>query len=213
MPKDQPETDASLPAKRVRGQPAHAPTKLDRDTVKVMVAGGITQADIARSRGISLPTLRKHYRAELDNGATELNTMVIVEHVKLIKNGDFAAISGGNKSGWDGMGARATIPAGSLKRQCAWWWSSSAMPRPPRRPSTTSRGQTIAAARRSASMCSWLANSTAPLCPALASVTWPPTLYIGIGARSAAVVPFINAVPPSSSMPAASSSSELPPDV
>ena len=104
MPKDQPETDASLPAKRVRGQPAHAPTKLDRDTVKVMVAGGITQADIARSRGISLPTLRKHYRAELDNGATELNTMVIVEHIKAIKRGDFAAIKWWEQArmGWRG---------------------------------------------------------------------------------------------------------------
>ena len=79
---------------------------MDRDTVKVMVAGGIIQADIARSKGISLPTLRKHYRAELDNGKTELDTMVVVEHVKLIKKGDFAAIKWWQQSrmGWRGDG-------------------------------------------------------------------------------------------------------------
>jgi hypothetical protein len=95
---------ASSPAKRPAHRPAHEPTKVDRDTVKVMVAGGIIQADIARSKGISLPTLRKHYRAELDNGKTELDTMVVVEHVKLIKKGDFAAIKWWQQSrmGWRG---------------------------------------------------------------------------------------------------------------
>jgi hypothetical protein len=83
-----PPRPARLPTKRGRGAPSHVPTKADRDMITVMVAGGITQADIARAKGIDLKTLRKHYRTELDNGATELNTMVIVEHVKLIKKGD-----------------------------------------------------------------------------------------------------------------------------
>ena len=91
MPKDLPEPDV-LPAKRGRGHPAHAPTKADRDMITVMVAGGITQADIARAKGIDLKTLRKHYREELDNGATSVNTMVLAEHLKLIKKGDFQAI-------------------------------------------------------------------------------------------------------------------------
>ena len=41
-------------------------------------------------------------RAELDNGKTELDTMVVVEHVKLIKKGDFAAIKWWQQSrmGW-----------------------------------------------------------------------------------------------------------------
>src|SRR5580693_9394179 len=57
-----------------------------------MVAGGIAQADIARARGISAVTLRKHYRAGLSAGAASLNTMVLIEHVKRIKAGDFQAI-------------------------------------------------------------------------------------------------------------------------
>jgi hypothetical protein len=70
----------------------HEPTKVDRDTVSVMVAGGIAQADIARARGISMVTLRKHYRAELTNGMTALNTIVLIELVKRIKAGEFPAM-------------------------------------------------------------------------------------------------------------------------
>lgn len=67
-----------------------------------MVAGGIAQEDIARVRGISLNTLRKHYRMELTTGATALNTIVIVEHMKRIRNGDFQAIKWWEQSrmGW-----------------------------------------------------------------------------------------------------------------
>jgi hypothetical protein len=79
---------ARLPTKRGRGAPSHAPTKSDRDMITVMVAGGIKQADIARAKGIDLKTLRKHYREELDNGASSINTMVVGEHIKLIEKGD-----------------------------------------------------------------------------------------------------------------------------
>jgi hypothetical protein len=87
---------------RKRGQPPHEPTKVDRDTVSVMVAGGIAQSDIARARGISLGTLRKHYKTELETGATALNTICIIEHVKRIKTGDFQAIKWWQQSrmGW-----------------------------------------------------------------------------------------------------------------
>jgi hypothetical protein len=78
--------------RRKPGLPEHVPTKTGRDMVSVMVAGGIGQEDVARSLSISENTLRKHYRAELDSGATSLNTMVIIEHVKRIKAGDFQAI-------------------------------------------------------------------------------------------------------------------------
>jgi hypothetical protein len=56
---------APAPAKRPANRPPHEPTKVDRDTVSVMVAGGIAQDDIARARGISAPTLRKYYKLEL----------------------------------------------------------------------------------------------------------------------------------------------------
>jgi hypothetical protein len=87
-----PPRPARLPTKRGRGAPSHEPTKADRDMITVMVAGGIKQADIARAKGIDIKTLRKHYREELDNGASSINTMVLVEHIKLIKKGEFQAI-------------------------------------------------------------------------------------------------------------------------
>ena len=92
MPTRKPLAAAPSPAKRPANRPPHQPTAVDRDTVFTMVAGGIAQVDIARARGISAVTLRKHYRAELTNGMTALNTIVLIEHVKRIKLGDMMAI-------------------------------------------------------------------------------------------------------------------------
>jgi hypothetical protein len=58
----------------------------------VMVAGGIAQVDIARARGISAVTLRKHDGVELLSGMRVLNTIVLIQHVKRIQAGDFQAI-------------------------------------------------------------------------------------------------------------------------
>ena len=100
--------------------------------ITVMVAGGITQADIARAKGIDLKTLRKHYREELDNGASSINTMVLVEHIKLIKKGDSGHSLVG--AGAHGIGAamRATTTASRRSSQRAWWSSLSVLPRPRR---------------------------------------------------------------------------------
>jgi hypothetical protein len=92
MPTRKPSAAAPSLAKRPANRPPHQPTKVDRDTVSVMVAGGIAQADIERARGISAVTLRKHYRAELTNGMTALNTIVIIAHIERIKAGEFQAI-------------------------------------------------------------------------------------------------------------------------
>jgi hypothetical protein len=75
---------------------------VDCDTVSAMVAGVIAQVDIARARGISAVTLRKHYRAELTNGMTALNTIVLIELVKRIKAGEFPAMKWWTQSrmGW-----------------------------------------------------------------------------------------------------------------
>lgn len=66
-----------------RGQPPHVPTDKDRLTVKVMVAGGIEQVDIAGVLGISGPTLRKHYRREIDTGAAEIGAQVVASLVTM----------------------------------------------------------------------------------------------------------------------------------
>lgn len=58
------------------GRPPHAPTPASRKQVEAMASYGIPFADIAKVIGISEPTLRIHYREELDTGATKANAMV-----------------------------------------------------------------------------------------------------------------------------------------
>lgn len=55
---------------------AHKPDKKDRARVLTMSAMGIRVSDIATVIGVSVPTLRKYYRAELDRGHVEANAKV-----------------------------------------------------------------------------------------------------------------------------------------
>jgi hypothetical protein len=55
---------------------AHKPTDELRGVVESMVACGIVQDDIARVLKISPPTLRKHYKAALENGGIKATSMV-----------------------------------------------------------------------------------------------------------------------------------------
>lgn len=54
----------------------HEASEKDRKQVEAMASYGIPQLDIARVIGISLPTLHKWYRYELDTGAIKANSMV-----------------------------------------------------------------------------------------------------------------------------------------
>lgn len=58
------------------GQPAHKPTANQRDMVKTLTAFGIQQDLIAKKIKISVPTLEKHYRDELDFGMMDANAAV-----------------------------------------------------------------------------------------------------------------------------------------
>jgi len=75
---------------------------MQRDTVKVMVAGGIQQPAIAGVLGISEPTLRRHFRKEIANGAAEVGLIVVAAHLKRIRAGDMRAIEWWEKArmGW-----------------------------------------------------------------------------------------------------------------
>jgi hypothetical protein len=64
-------------AKRPAHRPEYEATDKDRLTVKVMVAGGIDQVAIAGVLGISKPTLRKHFRREIDTGMAEIGAQVV----------------------------------------------------------------------------------------------------------------------------------------
>lgn len=58
------------------GRPPHAPDTTSRRQVEAMAAYGVPEADIARVIGIDPKTLRRHYRDELDLGATKATAKV-----------------------------------------------------------------------------------------------------------------------------------------
>ena len=57
-------------------RPAFLPTDEQRRMVKTMAAYGIRQEEIATTICVAEKTLRRRFRKELDQGATEANTQV-----------------------------------------------------------------------------------------------------------------------------------------
>lgn len=55
---------------------SHKPTEATRAQVEALAGYGIQQEQIAQYLAIDAKTLRKHYRKELDGGATKANVMV-----------------------------------------------------------------------------------------------------------------------------------------
>jgi hypothetical protein len=58
------------------GRRAHRPDERGRRQVEALAAYGVPETDIARVVGIDPKTLRKHYRDELDLGATKATAKV-----------------------------------------------------------------------------------------------------------------------------------------
>ena len=54
------------PGRGARGRPVHVPTDDLREMVSVLVGLGWPQGKIAQAVDLSAPTLRLHYRRELD---------------------------------------------------------------------------------------------------------------------------------------------------
>ena len=68
--------------------PAHKPTAEDRQRVETMAGVGISEKDIALVLDVSEPTLRKHYRRELDVGHIKANSAVAASlYAKATGNG------------------------------------------------------------------------------------------------------------------------------
>ena len=57
--------------KRRRGRPEHVPTAALRRKVSIGAGGGMRHEAIALAIGVSVPTLRKHYEAELSTVAMQ----------------------------------------------------------------------------------------------------------------------------------------------
>jgi hypothetical protein len=70
---------------------AHVPDIAQRRQVEAMAAYGIPEPDISRVVGIDPKTLRKHYRDELDMGATKANAQVAGFLFNSAKNGNVSA--------------------------------------------------------------------------------------------------------------------------
>lgn len=76
-------------------RPIYEPTPADRATVKNLAAVGIPHSEIAKcigSYGISEPTLRKHFRRELDLSLNEVKALAMSALVKGLKKGDAWAV-------------------------------------------------------------------------------------------------------------------------
>ena len=73
-------------------RPTHVPTEKNRKWVRISIAGGITQADIACGLDLSRPTLRKHYKAELAQGTAEAHGNVNASLYTQCMKGNITAI-------------------------------------------------------------------------------------------------------------------------
>lgn len=58
------------------GRPKYTPTEKERSQCKALAAMGVPHTDIALVLQISAPTLRRHFRHELDTGMVEANAKV-----------------------------------------------------------------------------------------------------------------------------------------
>ena len=58
------------------GRPPYTPTEKERAQCRALAAMGVPHTDIAIVLQISTPTLRRHFRTELDAGAIEANAKV-----------------------------------------------------------------------------------------------------------------------------------------
>lgn len=58
------------------GRPSFAPTQKDREQVKMLAGMGVPDYDICKVVGVSEPTMRKHFFAELETGHILANAQV-----------------------------------------------------------------------------------------------------------------------------------------
>jgi AraC-like DNA-binding protein len=99
-------------------RPRFAPSDQQRQLVKSLAAYGIGQEEIARKIGVSSKTLRRHFREELDRGATDANAQVAQTIYKMATSGEFPAASifwlkcraGWRQNGRVGREAQQTVP-------------------------------------------------------------------------------------------------------
>ena len=83
----------SKPAKKNPGLPKHQPTDATRQTVQLHVMVGSRQEVIADILGISVDTLYRHYKAEMDTAREKANASIGGALYKKAMGGDTTAMA------------------------------------------------------------------------------------------------------------------------
>jgi hypothetical protein len=81
-----------MTGKHPGGRPAHQPTEATRQTVSLHATVGTKQDVIAEILGISVDSLQRHYRAELDTSREKANASVGGALFKKAMGGDTTAM-------------------------------------------------------------------------------------------------------------------------
>ncbi len=91
----------SIARTRRKGTSKYVPNDQDRRTVEVMCGVGIEQNQICLVLDITVPTLHKHYRKELDTAYTKVLTRMRGKLIAKADAGDAACLIFYNKThGW-----------------------------------------------------------------------------------------------------------------
>ena len=73
------------------GRPPYAPTADEREKVRVLKAGGMSNEAIAECLSITPPTLRKHFHSELDRGSAKVRADVLMARYRAAIGGNVQA--------------------------------------------------------------------------------------------------------------------------
>jgi hypothetical protein len=94
------------------------PTEENRNKIMMMMVFGCTNADCAKSIGVSVPTLRKHYLQELSQRTVARLQLDAVRRAALfakVRAGDVSAI--GSSPGWTSTPSPSALPADQARRR------------------------------------------------------------------------------------------------
>ncbi|GLQ36738.1 hypothetical protein GCM10007908_03580 [Rhizobium albus] len=73
------------------GRPEYQATDEEREKVRVLKAGGMSNEAVAEALGISEPTLRKHFSSELDRGTAKVRADLLMARYRSAMGGNVAA--------------------------------------------------------------------------------------------------------------------------
>ncbi|MBB5535048.1 hypothetical protein [Rhizobium giardinii] len=76
----------------MRGRPAHKPDAMKRRFVETLAGAAVPQAEVAAALGVTVPTLRKHYRLEIQRGGALVEAKLVSNLLRLASGSDGVAV-------------------------------------------------------------------------------------------------------------------------